>query len=286
MKVLIFGATGLLGTTLCLRLQAAGHQVSAFARTADTPSSTELEVSHSFAQAMAHAQPEYVVNLIAATSVDQCEKDMGHAALLNCYVPSTLSRLCQSQSAHLIHLSSDQVYDGAGPHVEDRTHPINVYALTKLIGEYAVLQTQGCVLRTNFFGKSQTPKRTSFSDWLVQAGRSGTPLNVFDDVFFSPLGIDSLSAAILRSMEIRLKGLYNLSSQADGISKAVFAKLLFARLGLDPSLLNLTSVNSAQLAAPRPRDMRMDSSAFARATSFQIPTIEQEIDNEAAYYQE
>jgi len=286
MKVLIFGATGLLGTTLCQRLEAAGHQVSAFARTAETPSRTELEISHSFAQAMTHVQPNCVINLIAATSVDQCEKDMGHAALLNCYVPSSLCHLCQGKSAHLIHISSDQVYDGAGPHLEDRTHPINVYALTKLIGEYAVLQTAGCVLRTNFFGKSQTPKRTSFSDWLVQAGRSGTMLNVFEDVFFSPLGIDSLSAAILRSMEIQLKGLYNLGSQADGISKAGFAKLLFARLGLDPSLLNFTSLDSAQLAAPRPRDMRLDSSKFSRATSFQIPTIEQEIDHEADYYQE
>lgn len=286
MKVLVFGATGLLGITLRQRLQTAGHEATAFARTPDTPSSTKLEISHSFAQAMVRTQPDCVINLIAATSVDQCEKDMGQAALLNCFVPSVLSHLCQARSAHLIHISSDQVYDGEGPHVEDGTHPINVYALTKLVGEYAVLQTAGCVLRTNFFGKSHAPKRTSFSDWLVQAGRSGTPLNVFDDVCFSPLGMDSLSAAILRVMEIQLKGLYNLGSQAGGISKAGFAKLLFERLGMDASLLNFTSVDSAQLAAPRPRDMRMDSSAFSRVASFQIPTIEQEIDHEAAYYQE
>jgi dTDP-4-dehydrorhamnose reductase len=286
MRVLIFGATGLLGTTLCQRLQAAGHLVSAFARTSDTPSDTEQEIRHTLTRAMTREHPDCVINLIAATSVDQCEKDMGYAALLNCFVPDVLSRLCQTRSVHLIHISSDQVYDGAGPHIESRTHPINVYALTKLIGENPVLQTAGCVIRTNFFGKSHTKKRTSLSDWLVQAGRSGTPLNVFDDVFFSPLGIDSLSAAVLQAIEIRLEGLYNLGSQSDGISKAGFAKRLFARLGLDPSLLNFTSVDRAQLAAPRPRDMRMDSSAFSRATSFQIPTIEQEIDHEATYYQE
>jgi dTDP-4-dehydrorhamnose reductase len=238
---------------------------------------------------MDHTQPDCVINLVAATNVDLCEQSMGEAALLNCFVPQLLARLCREASAnpcHLVHLSSDQVYDGTGPHGEDDTKPINVYALTKLVGEYAVLQSGGCVLRTNFFGRSRSLSRVSFSDWLVKAGRSATSLNVFEDVFFSPLGLDSLCNAIIRSMDIRLTGLYNLGSNAAGVSKAEFARLLFVRLGLDCKLLNFTRVQSAQLSAPRPQDMRMDSARFASATSFPIPTIEQEIDHEALYYEQ
>jgi dTDP-4-dehydrorhamnose reductase len=159
-----------------------------------------------------------------------------------------------------------------------------VYALTKLCGEYAALQNGGCVLRTNFFGKSQASNRSSFSDWLVNGAKSGKILNVFDDVFFSPLGMDSLCKAIIRAMEIRLMGLYNLGSGAQGISKARMATMLLQRLDLDCRLLHYVNVDSARLFARRPKDMRMDSSLFAKEASFNIPTIEQEIENEAYYY--
>jgi len=283
MKVLVFGASGLLGTVLCQRLAAGGHDVLRFARDADNPCRNEAGITQSFTRAMQHGGPDCVINLIAATNVDQCEEDMGHAALLNCFVPQVLSQLCQTRKSHLIQISSDQVYDGAGPHREDKTRPINVYALTKLVGEYAALQTGGCVLRTNFFGRSQTPGRSSLSDWLVQGGRGGTPRNVFDDVWFSPLGLNSLSSAIIRALEIRLAGLYNLGA-ANGISKAGFAQALFARLGLDTTLLNPVSVTSAALGAPRPNDMRMDASRFASAAAFVLPTIEEEINHEATDY--
>lgn len=238
---------------------------------------------HSFTRAIQCGNPDCVINLIAATNVDQCEQDMGIAALLNCFVPQVLSQLCLARKTHLIQISSDQVYAGVGPHREDNTHPINIYALTKLVGEYAALQTGGCVLRTNFFGRSQTPGRVSFSDWLVQGGRNGIPHRVFEDVWFSPLGMNSLSRAIIRALEIRLTGLYNLGA-ANGISKAGFARALFARLGLDAALLNPASVTGAALGAPRPIDMRMDASRFATVAAFVLPTIEEEIDHEAIAY--
>jgi dTDP-4-dehydrorhamnose reductase len=282
MKVLVFGASGRLGTVLCQRLQATGHAVLRFTRSANQPCCSAAEMTASFAQTLEQVTPDCIINLVAATNVDQCERDMGHAALLNCIAPQILSRLC-ADGPQLIQISSDQVYCGSGPHREDVTQPINVYALTKLVGEYPVLQSGGCVLRTNFFGKSQTPGRSSFSDWLVQAGRTGQPINVFDDVWFNPLGLSSLSAAILRTMELRLRGLYNLGA-ASALSKAGFAKTLFERLSLDTALLRPSSVASARLGARRPNDMRMDCTRFTQATGFVLPTIEQEISHEATEY--
>ena len=287
MKVLVFGATGLLGTTLCPRLTAANHNVLKFVRDAYNPCNTKDEITRAFTNAVRQAQPDCVINLIAATNVDECEVNMGYAALLNCFIPQTIGELCRNNfgpHAHFIQISSDQVYDGAGPHMESVTRPINAYALTKLVGEYTAFHHDGCVLRTNFFGKSATPNKSSFSDWLISGVRNGNQLNVFDDVYFSPLGIGSLCNAIVRAIEIRLTGLYNLGSVATGISKAAFARQMLRRTGLDDSLLNFVSVDDAKLVAPRPKDMRMNSSAFAKAASFPIPTIEQEIDNEAQNY--
>lgn len=282
MNILVFGASGLLGTVLCQRLGEAGHAVTGFRRSPAAPCGTEKEIASAFAAAIERAAPQCVINLVAATNVDQCQSDMGHAALLNCFVPQLLSSLCQ-RGEHIVHLSSDQVYGGEGPHDESSARPINIYALTKFVGEYPVLQAGGCVLRTNFFGMSRTPSRKSLSDWLVSAGRSGQPLRVFEDVWFSPLGMSSLSTAILRAVDVRLSGLFNVGA-SDGVSKAEFARLLFEQLGLDSRLLTSATIGNARLEAPRPRDMRMDSSHFSRVTGFGLPTVRREIENEAANY--
>ena len=282
MKVLVFGASGLLGTVLCQHLKEAGNDVHGFGRSPENPCRTEAEIEAAFTRAIERAAPECVINVIAATNVDQCEKNMSHAALLNCFVPQVLSQLCRA-GLHLIHVSSDQVYGGGGPHDESGARPINIYSLTKLIGEYPVLQAGGCVLRTNFFGRSRTASRISLSDWLIAAGREHQSIQVFNDVWFSPLGMSTLSSAIRLAATQRLAGLFNVGA-ANAVSKAEFARLFFHRLNLDSRLLKSVSIGAAGLEALRPRDMRMNSERFAQATGFVLPTIQQEIDNEAVKY--
>jgi dTDP-4-dehydrorhamnose reductase len=282
MKILVFGATGLLGTVLCQKLGEAGHAVTGFRRSEAAPCTTESEIGDAFAQAIDQAAPECVINLIAATNVDECQRNMAHAALLNCFVPQVLSNIC-GRKAHLLHVSSDQVYGGDGPHDETRTSPVNAYGLTKAVGEYPVLLAGGCVLRTNFFGLSRTPGRASLSDWLISAGRAGRAVDVFDDVLFSPVGMTTVSAAIRKAAEAQLVGLFNVGA-ADWLSKADFARLFFEQLGLDQSLLKPRSVYMASLEAPRPLDMRMVSGRFRRLTGFELPTVQREIEYEAAAY--
>lgn len=282
MKLLVFGANGLLGTVLCSKLKSSGHDVFGFFRSPERPCHTETEIESAFSRAFENHQPDCVINLIAATNVDQCQQDMSHAALINCFVPQVLSNLCRT-GTHLVHISSDQVYSGTGPHLELGSKPINVYGLTKLTGEYPVLLSGGCVLRTNFFGKSQTSSRASFSDWLVNSGRKSQPINVFEDVFFSPLGFSSLSSAIMRAIDMRLSGLYNVGA-CNGVSKATFARLLFDQLGLEKGLLISASIENANLGATRPKDMRMDINRFEKVTGFMCPTVEGEIKDEATKY--
>jgi dTDP-4-dehydrorhamnose reductase len=282
MRILVFGGSGLFGMVLCERLVQAGHKVDSFRRSPTAPCRTQNEILYAFRNAIELTNPDCIINLIAATNVEQCQADMGNAALLNCFVPHALGSLC-TRSQHLVQLSSDQVYEGEGPHDEQTTRPINTYALTKLIGEYPVLQAGGCVLRTNFFGMSRTQSRASLSDWLVAAGRNGQPVNVFEDVLFSPLGMETLSNAVIRAVELRISGLFNVGA-VDGVSKAQFARLLFETLGLDTSLLNPSTLDSAPLKAPRPRDMRMDCSRFSAVTGFRLPCVRSEIANEAIAY--
>ncbi len=287
MKLLVLGSTGLLGTALQQYVQGRALDVYWFRRDVAHPCGSVEEIQETLARVLRQLQPNCVLNLVASTNVDACEQDLAQAALLNTQLPHILADLCRAmgpQRPHTVHLSTDQVYAGTGPHREDLTHPLNVYALTKLLGEYPVLRDGGCVLRSNFFGKSRLPGRGSFSDWIVDGVQAGKRLNVFDDVLFSPLGFRSLCQAIFLCIQQRQTGLYNLGSAAEGVSKAQFAESLLQRLGLPRTMLNVVGVDSADLRARRPKDMRMDSNHFARSTGFVIPSIEQEIEHECRSY--
>lgn len=287
MKVFLLGSTGLLGTRLQKYLKQTEYEVHCFVRSEKFPCNTALEVYKALKINITEYKPDCIINLVASTNVDHCENNLLLASLLNTEFSHILADFCRSQESlhpYIIHLSSDQVYSGCGPHNEAQANPINIYGLTKLLGEYPVLRDEGCVLRTNFFGKSLISDRSSFSDWLISNSQSNSPINVFNDVFFSPIGIESLCQAIVLCIERRIKGLYNLGSISHGISKAGFAHSIYKYFGLNQELLNDVSVISASLNAKRPTDMRMDSAHFASMTGFKIPTIEEEIERESDFY--
>ena len=100
--------------------------------------------------------------------------------------------MIKNYQPHLIHISTDQVYSGNGPHLEINPNPVNVYGMTKLKGESIFDAMPSTVIRTNFFGKSLISKRKSFTDWLFNSVKAKESITVFNDVFFNPLSIRSL----------------------------------------------------------------------------------------------
>jgi dTDP-4-dehydrorhamnose reductase len=85
---------------------------------------------------------DLVVNTAAWTDVDGAEADPGRAMLDNGEVVGGLAAACRSARAHLLHLSTDYVFDGYAttPYAEDApTAPINRYGASKLCGERHVL---------------------------------------------------------------------------------------------------------------------------------------------------
>lgn len=148
--ILITGATGQLGT--CLRAllpeaQAMGH--------------TELDICdlgavHDFVNVH---DIKLIINCAAYTNVEQAEDDKDACSRLNCEGPRNLA----ATGCQLIHVSTDYVFSGTSckPYTtEDHTDPINVYGLSKLAGEQAILaeNPSAIIVRTSWlysaFGKN------------------------------------------------------------------------------------------------------------------------------------
>jgi dTDP-4-dehydrorhamnose reductase len=277
-KVLVTGASGMLGHTLAPELRGAGLDVVAHGHRHAMDVAADLADRQATAAMLDCVLPDAIVNLAALTEVDRCEGCPNDAYRLNVRCVENLAEwTSRSGRTALIQISTDQVYDGAGPHRETDVTIKNTYALSKYAGELAAAAAKGTVLRTCFFGPSGLARRPSFSDWLIGKFRAGETFVGFDDVQFSPLAMDTLARMIRYVIEGPVPGVFNLGS-AHGMSKFAFARAIARRYGFDPANMRRGSSGEANLKAYRPRDMRMDSGLFEATFRVTLPTLEAEIE--------
>ena len=149
-RLLVTGAGGQLGRDVVAAATAAGDEVVA-------TDSQRLDVTDRDAVlgAISSIRPQAVVNCAAWTAVDVCESDPDRAFRANALSVRWLAEACARVDAHLVHLSTDYVFDGTldRPYREwDLTAPASVYGQSKLAGEIeaAALGTDATVVRTSW----------------------------------------------------------------------------------------------------------------------------------------
>jgi dTDP-4-dehydrorhamnose reductase len=135
MKALVIGAGGQLGREL-VRTVPPGVTLAA----ADLPT-FDLGRAGALERLLTEEVPDVTLNAAAFTAVDAAESDRERAFGINAEAPARLAQLVSEQSARLIHVSTDFVFDGErgrpyGP--EDEPRPLGVYAESKLAGERGV----------------------------------------------------------------------------------------------------------------------------------------------------
>lgn len=286
-KILVLGASGLLGCHLCSYLESQSYDVIRHGRK-KSPNviSADLISWKETNNLLSKVAPDIIINLIAMTSVDQCEEARNEAYQLNLKTVENVAKWLNevNPSVQLIHISTDHIYDSDGLNSENNTVILNTYALSKYAAEIAALNTNACVLRTNFFGISLNPNRMSFTDWLYSALVQRNPLNIFDDVNFSPLSMQSLSKYISMVIAKKPQGVFNLGSNS-GMSKLDFAIYFAKAVNLPTDLINAISVESVDgLLASRPKGMLLDNTKFEVEFDLRLPSLRREIDYIAIQY--
>lgn len=287
-NILVLGGYGLLGSSLGPFLERHGHRVIRQGRQPEAQLQMELNDPESLANVLRSEEIHCIINLTAITNVDYCENHVREAYEVHVRIPETITRamqLCRPDgSTHLIQISTDQVYDAQQPSRESQTAPGNVYALSKLAGEYALGAINATILRTNFFGKSQTPLKGSFSDWIIASLRARKQITVFDDVKISALNIQTLCTAIEFCVRRRKPGTFNVGTTTP-YSKADLAFMLAEKLQLDCTFMQRGSVETASFQAIRPKNMSMNVEHFTVEYGFKLPTIESQIADVAKEYE-
>ena len=278
-KILLIGATGMLGSTLGPFLRKCGYPVVTHGRNSDADLTADLTKLSETQSLIRKTNPDVVVNLIGLTNVDECESNLQKAYLINTQTVENISHVLMNQEQHsyLIHVSTDHIYDGEGLHSEQDVTITNNYAMTKYAGELAALRTSSAVLRTNFIGRSCFVGRESLSDWVFRSCANKDSVSVFDDVFFNPLSIASLSEMIRMVINKQPLGVFNLGSH-NGMSKADFAFAFAKELDLPTSMMKrINSTEAKFLKVYRPKNMIMDVSKFEKVLGISLPALDGEI---------
>jgi len=213
LRILVLGATGLLGSDLVPTLKDRGIEVI-------TPSSTEFDITDPTHCGKIPAEDlgrfDWVVNCAAYTKVDLAEAEQDAAYHLNSLGPSMLARACAMANTRLIHISTDYVFDGESksPYSEDdATNPQSVYGASKLEGEQAVIAASPIhvVFRTSWLYGSHGP---SFVKTVLRLLKLGNPVRIVNDQLGCPTSTTGLGDAIARAIELEIPGgIYHATGQ-------------------------------------------------------------------------
>jgi dTDP-4-dehydrorhamnose reductase len=241
MRYAVLGAAGQLGRDLCPRL--AGDVV---ALTRDRADLTRPETLRA---ALDDARPDVVINCAAYNFVDRAEAEPEAAFAVNAWGVRHLARLCGERDWTLVHFSTDYVFgldaDRRTPWAEsDPPGPVGVYGLSKLAGEYLVrsLCPRHLVIRTcGLYGVwGSGGKGGNFVETMLRLAGQGKPLRVVADQTCTPSYTVDVAEAASGLLRAGRPGLYHVTN-AGGCSWYEFARAIFDREGLSPSLTPITS---------------------------------------------
>merc|ERR1711939_29431 len=146
MKIVVTGASGLLGRAVHSACKKAGHDVrgTAFSRAKDDLIKLDLHDEEAVTDFIAVYKPDVLIHCAAERRPDVAEADPDAAVRLNVAASRKLSELCAERNVYMIYISTDYVFPGNAPadgyDVGAKVEPTNLYGQTKADGERAVFE--------------------------------------------------------------------------------------------------------------------------------------------------
>ncbi len=265
MKVLVTGSNGLLGQKLLYKLKE-DKSIDLIAtslgknRVTNTKgySYIKLDITNKkkLTEVIGSNNPDVVINTAAMTNVDICEDKKQDCESLNVTAVSYLADACLENDVHLIHISTDFIFDGEdGPYKEDdKPNPLSYYGLSKLKSEEILYKhdVRWTILRTIIvFGVAENLSKSNIVLWAKAALEKGEQLNIIDDQYRAPTLAEDLADACILAAKKKAYGIYNTSGK-DIMSIYEMVERIGKHYGLDITNLNKISTSKLNQKAKRP----------------------------------
>lgn len=201
-------------------------------------------------------RPDAVINTAAMTNVDACETKREECWAANVTAMQYMVDVLEKIGAHLIHISTDFVFDGmkGSEYVEtDKPNPLHYYALSKLEGEKIVMRSKlkWAILRTIIvYGVVDGNTRSNLVLWVKNNLEKKNKINVINDQFRSPTLSEDLAQACITAAVKKAEGIYHVSGEKT-YNILELANIVADFWKLDKSFMN--PISSADLNQPAKR---------------------------------
>lgn len=269
MKILVTGSNGQLGSELRQFLETNPRYETYFLDRKQLPLDQTLIIQ----DILAMYHPDIIIHAAAYTAVDKAEAEPQLADAINHLASEEIAQYCRLNGTQLIAISTDYVFDGNSDQAltEDAAvDPINMYGMTKLKGEQAILKwhPESIVIRTSWvystFGNN-------FVKTMLRLMSERSEISVINDQIGSPTYAKDLARAIVDIIEGEdwIGGLYNYSNEGE-ISWYDFATAIKEIKGLDCTI-NPIPTTQYPTPARRPKYSLLDKSKIKRTFKVEVP---------------
>lgn len=277
MKIFLTGASGLLGSAVARAANADGHDVIGLVgRWAQPVPGVARQISLDLANASALAalvretRPDAIVNCAAVAEPAACDAAPELAQRVNVALPLALARLARETGARLVHISTEQVFDGASaPYsISAPVRPLHLYGRQKAQAEAEVLtaEPRAAVVRVPLmFGNSPGGHR-SVHEKFLEAWAAGKKMSLFTDEIRAVCSAESVAAAALELAGRRdLVGLLHWTG-AEPVSRWEMGRAICAHFGFPLDWIQPTPrAAMPEFTATRPRDLTLELAPLDRA---------------------
>jgi dTDP-4-dehydrorhamnose reductase len=275
LKVALFGAGGQLGADLLRTAALAGPAVEVVALKRPVLDAFDLQGTRA---RLADLAFDVAINCVAATRVDDCERDATGAAAVNAAFAAFIARECAGRGARLAHVSTDYVFGAGGerePIAETACRsPVNVYGATKSLGEDLARLEHDDVLVVRvaaLFGLAgASGKGGNFVETMIRLARERGRLRVVADQTTSPTGTLDAARGIWALLGAQAApGVYHVANMG-AASWCDFARAIVADAGVTAEV---EAISSAEFPTParRPAYSALDGARAVSVSGRRLP---------------
>lgn len=256
-RVMVTGASGLLGTALVRALRAdvevlavAGRHPREAMRAADLADPAQVA-------ALGDEPWDALVHCAAFRSPDYCEQHRAEAMRLNAEVPGELARLARQRGARMVHISTDYVFPGTHPPYGETSprEALNWYGETKIMAEDRVAAEHpgAVILRIGALYGVPTPDvRSPMLEEALDALYAAGEQELDDRIVRHPSLVDDVARTICFLLRSGRSGVVHANAE-EAVTRYAWTQLVAAALGRSAAHLRRTDRDLSR-PARRPVD--------------------------------
>ena len=281
MKLLVTGASGLLGHKVAQLAIEKGHEVYStykeHATNFGTPIKLDLADQNEISKAITKLKPEAIIHAAAYTDVDGCETNQNLAWKINAEATKQIAEASTRINSHLTYISTDYVFDGdKGFYTEeDKTNPISYYGYTKLKGEEFTKEhaTKWCIARPSVL-YGWLDYKQNFATWLINSLNQKKEVKVLEDQYVSPTLNTNLAQMLLEITQRKILGILH-TAGGTRISRHEYALRLAEVFNLNKDLIKPAKMDEMSWKTKRPKDSSLNVNRAAALLNKKPLTLNQ-----------